>query len=537
MIPHSIRWRLPLSYMAIALLATVALSTMLIATLRLYFEQNEANYLYQNAHALGNRLVPLMTDQSQGERWKAQVDEFAFLLQTRIRILDPQRAVVVDSGIPDPSYIDLIISSEEAGTTTNEPYLVVKRQPFALPVDPIELPTPFVQPLVPGGNEQGAAPPQPPPAPFPSTNLLLGFVLGPEATRSGQRSDQEMITPIDDPHTGQILGFVQLLEGPAYGSELIERAALVIILASLVATAAAAAVGWFISRRMTRPIVNLTAATTAMAGGDLGIRAEAQRHDEIGVLAQAFNMMAQRIEETVTTLRRFVADAAHELNTPLTALRTHLELALDDASPAEQARFIGQARDDVDRLAQLANDLLDLSRIEAGSGDAAMTTLDVVQMCREVEELYSSAAEQKNVQLRFQVPDENVQLSGNSGQVRRALINVLENALKFTPPGGSVTLNLTADAEHAIVQIQDTGIGIPPDDLPHVFSRFHRARNSAAYPGSGLGLAIVKAIVLRHGGEISVQSDQQGTCCTLRWPRVLALPDAKFLQTAEQPML
>lgn len=528
--PHSIRWRLPLSYALIALLATLALSLMLIVTLQVYFRQNEATYLYQNAQALSRRLAPLLAADHEHDTLKSQIGGFAFLLQTRVRILDGQREVLVDSGLPDPLYIDLVMPDspgQEPGA--DAPYLIVKRQPAELGLSrdaQDALPAlPTVQlPDVPSDPQSGniglpPPPPAPPPAPLPSTNLLLGFVLGPEATRTGERSTQTVITPIVDPATEQTVGFVELSAGPAYGRELVQRAALVIVLASIVATAVAAVVGWSVSRRMTFPLLALTNATTSMAAGDLSIRANSDRNDEIGALAQSFNVMAHRIEEIVTTLRRFVADAAHELNTPLTALRTHLELALDDASPAEQAQFLEHARRDVERLEHLANDLLDLSRLEAGPSSHPAAPLDLVQVLCELEELYSSSAEQKNVLLSFQVPDERVSIRGDEGQVRRALINVLENALKFTPAGGLVHVSVDVAPHDVFVQVQDTGIGIPDADLPHVFSRFHRSRNSAAYPGSGLGLAIVKAIVVRHGGDISVQSNGQGTSFKFRWPR------------------
>jgi signal transduction histidine kinase len=428
-------------------------------------------------------------------------------------------------------YIDVVIpSSDQLQTDGSEPYLVVKRQPSRLPVEN-ELSVPAIPTVptapLPTAPDVGAGPPAPPPpppvpsAPLPSTDLLLGFVLGPEATRSDERSNRHTTTPVQDPRTNQTIGFVTLSEGPAYGRELVQLAAVVIVLASLLATAVAAVVGWWASRRMTTPLLDLTDVTSRMANGNLAIRANTKRKDEIGALALSFNIMAQRIEETVSTLRRFVADAAHELNTPLTALRTHLELALDDDT-AERVNFLRSAESDVDRLEQLANDLLDLSRIEDRSTHSAAPVVNLSQVIRELEELYVSRAEQKNVQLAIHLPRDDVFIRADTGQLRRALINVLDNAFKFTPSGGAIALDLTVDSGDVQVTVQDSGIGIPPDDLPHVFSRFHRARNTAAYPGSGLGLAIVKAIMLRHGGTISVQSDGNGTRFTFCWPQPIS---------------
>jgi two-component system sensor histidine kinase MprB len=248
-----------------------------------------------------------------------------------------------------------------------------------------------------------------------------------------------------------------------------------------------------------------------MAKGDLSARAHVDRQDELGALARSFNEMATRVEETVLALRRFVADAAHELHTPLTALRTNLELAPDDG-------FVKRARYQVERLEELTTGLLNLSRIEAEKRGQAPTPVVLNTVVQSVAELYASQAEQAGLAFELTVPESPIVVTGDDIQLREALGNMLDNAIKFTPESGSVAVSLSREENWATVRIRDTGIGIPTEDLPFIFNRFHRGRNAATYPGSGLGLAIVKAIVARYEGCIEAGNVAQGTQLVLRLP-------------------
>ncbi|MBU0705548.1 MAG: HAMP domain-containing histidine kinase, partial [Chloroflexi bacterium] len=272
-------------------------------------------------------------------------------------------------------------------------------------------------------------------------------------------------------------------------------------------------IGLLLSRGISRPLVELTAATRAMSAGDLNARVPVRRyyHGEARELAVAFNRMAGQVEETIVTLRRFVSDAAHEIHTPLTALRTNLELSPDD-------EFVQRAQAQVERLEMLAEGLLDLSRIEAGAPAEAHAPVALIPLVQETSELYASQAEQGGLTFDLALPETPVTVRGNEAQLQRALGNLLDNAIKFTPEGGAVSVGLWREGEWAALWVEDTGIGIPKDDLPHLFSRFHRGRNVAAYPGSGLGLAIVKAIVEGHGGTVAAENTAPGARFTLRLP-------------------
>jgi signal transduction histidine kinase len=174
----------------------------------------------------------------------------------------------------------------------------------------------------------------------------------------------------------------------------------------------------------------------------------------------------------------------------------------------------------VARLESLTRDLLDLSRLETGAGSGNFAPVALNALVQETSELYASRAEQMNLAFSLALPERAVTVQGHEAHLRRALGNLLDNALKFTPAGGAVKVGLRPASEDNWVElwIEDTGIGIPDGDVPQLFSRFHRGRNAAGYPGSGLGLAIVKAIVEGHGGQVMAVNTAQGACFRLRLP-------------------
>ena len=314
---------------------------------------------------------------------------------------------------------------------------------------------------------------------------------------------------------------MELSNGPAYGQAVLSSVAWGWAIASAVAVLLAAGTGWLISRRLSRPLLQLTEATTHMAEGDLSVRAAINRRDEVGQLAHAFNHMAQQVEATVHTLRHFVADAAHELHTPLTALTTNLELAADEADPA---LYIERAQQQAARLETLASDLLALSRLESGAEENGLEPVNLTRLVYEAGEPYASQAEQAGLTFSLNAANNSLTVLGREAQLRRALDNLLNNALKFTPAGGEVVLSLYASEGMGTISVQDTGIGILAADMPPLFNRFHRGRNTASYPGSGLGLAIVKAIADRHGGEVMVESDENGTHVLLKLSLIKSEP-------------
>jgi two-component system sensor histidine kinase MprB len=278
----------------------------------------------------------------------------------------------------------------------------------------------------------------------------------------------------------------------------------------------AAVAGWVASRQITAPLLALAKVTTHMAGGDLSARADVARDDELGLLARSFNEMAGQVERTVDTLRRFVADAAHALHTPLTALRTNLELTVAHGSVDARGELIAGAQAQVERLEMLANGLLELSRLETVATQQAWTFMNLAGLVRETSELHASRAEQAGIAFSLDLPTEPVIIAGVAVQLRHAISNLMDNAIKFTPEGGEIRVGLRREDEWVRLWVQDTGIGIPIEDMPRLFDRFHRGTNASAYPGNGLGLAIVKAVVTAHDGQVTAQSVEQGSRFTIQ---------------------
>ncbi len=552
MIPQSLRWRLPFSYAAIAAIATLALGLVLLTTLRNFYSRAEMNYLRNNAEAAGVMISRFATEPHIDEIIKEQLQTFSFLSQTRIQLLDDDKNVLQDTGLPNNNYLafdrranagrrtnDVTVpfsdyqidpdnwdvqtwvyaaptsgeSLSAATETVNrfriEIFSAVEDESLTIVEDHIILPTP----MGPFPEDQLLF--------FPARRTLFGFDLNDNSARRStvRRSSQAIELPL--PEQSSLTGYIRLSAGPAYGSEILDSVAQGWLVASMFAVVLAALVGFFISQRLTAPLLSLTTATTKMTAGDLSARAAIISRDEVGTLARSFNDMAIRLEETIVTLRRFVADAAHELHTPLTALRTNLELLTSEQRDQQQFTFVEAALAQVQRLESLTTDLLELSRLESISTISHHESMNLTQLIQETAERYASQAEQLGIDFQLDLPADTIFIRGDILQFRRALGNLLDNALKFTHPGGTVNLSLTRLISGNIeISVRDTGIGIPPDELPQLFSRFHRGRNAAAYPGSGLGLAIVKAIVDAHNGTITAHSLANGTHFTLQIPAI-----------------
>ena len=274
-----------------------------------------------------------------------------------------------------------------------------------------------------------------------------------------------------------------------------------------------------------RPLVEMERASQRIAAGALSLRlTEPAARDEIGRLARAFNSMVARLEGAFARQKRFVADVSHELRTPLTGLGGSLEiLLLGAAHDDEEAthRLMSGMYAEVERMQRLVADLLALTRLDEGRLKPRLTTVEVAPLLVDICTQMQSQVHGQS--LTYQVPPGLPALRGDADQLRRVLLNIVENALKFTPPGGRVELRgANEQQEWVTLEIQDTGAGIPPEALPHVFERFYRAdpsrtRQSWRMGGSGLGLALARELVEAHGGTITISSSVgQGTTVTLR---------------------
>lgn len=508
--PHSIRWRLPFSYAGIALLAAVALGGVLLFTLQQHYNQLEREYLDASAASVAHSAERLYQDRDtlSDDVFQSSANIYAFLVKARVRLLNADRQIIADSGtLSDQDLISVDVrrpgfaaegAKPEPAGAGFETYLSIQPGMGGLEG----------QPLV--GLEDT------PPyrfrfAPDAVDRLLAGFISG------GSRTDLSVTLPLFGADN-ELLGYLELSESPAFGADIIKDVAERAIVAGIVAVLLAALAGWVASRQISRPVLALAETTQQMAEGDLSVRVELKRCDEFGLLARTFNAMAERVENTVLTLQRFVADAAHEINTPITALHTNLELAASGGRFDDFRADIARAQVELARLETLARELLTLSRLEARSPERIRASVDLVALARQVVENHASRAEQGEIALALHTPDAPLIIQANERQIARMVDNLLDNALKFTPAGGTVTLEVRALPGGVELSIVDTGIGIPAEDLPKLFGRFHRGRNVGAYPGHGLGLAISQAIVEDHGGRITVESDGTGTQVVVRLP-------------------
>ena len=507
---NSIRWRLPVSYAVIALLAALLLGSVMLLVLRNYYADQEREYLYGNATALQPLIEQILQSDLPEASVQDQIKGLAFLSQTQIRLFDTNGHTLADSGVPDSKQVVAVsggvpvagnvMFSVPANPPENQGPILIYRNDEKLPLPQI---VPYEKQVQPGK----------------SADIILsvnaspygyGFVARSKSDLT-RRSSQSVSVLLMAPD-GNKLGLLEFSNGPGYGADVINSVTSTWLFASVISIVIAALVGWIMSRRVTRPVLALEQATQQMEQGNLAVRVNLQneRQQEFLSLANSFNGMAEQVEQTVSTLREFVADAAHELHTPLTALQTNLELARDEDDPASRVHYLVRAQEQSQRLEALVKSLLDLSRIEAAESKFNLTPVDYSQLIREVCEQFASRAEQTEHEFEIVSLEENVSVLGISEQLRQVIINLLENALKFTPRQGGISVAFENVQGEARLTIADSGIGIPTEDLPHLFERFHRGKNASNYAGNGLGLAIVKAIVTAHHGNVSVRSATGG---------------------------
>ncbi|MBI5652399.1 MAG: HAMP domain-containing protein [Chloroflexi bacterium] len=294
-----------------------------------------------------------------------------------------------------------------------------------------------------------------------------------------------------------------------------------IIGASLLAVFATIIVSLWFAFVLTHPITQLTRAASALARGDLNRRVVVDGPEELRDLARSFNGMAERISKVMNDQRAFVANAAHELRTPLTNIRLRVEMlrdgAKDDPSVADQ--FLADIEGETARLATLVDELLDLSRIETGLLAPRREPVALQTLARQIADEWIPRAAKANVRIALDAPANLPAVNVDPDHIRRVLINLIDNALKFTPANGAIEIRLARTHSSAgefpgvgdwiVMTVRDTGVGIAAEDLPLIFERFYRGdkARTRATGGTGLGLAIVKSIIDAHAGQLHATSE------------------------------
>ena len=269
--------------------------------------------------------------------------------------------------------------------------------------------------------------------------------------------------------------------------------------------------GWLLARGSLRPIKRITATAQQISVTNLDADVPTTGSgDELDQLAATLNRMLERIRTSVGRIRRFNADAAHELRTPLAAIRSQIEVTLEKArSHEEYERVLGQLLDEVDRLAAGADAMLRLAQSEAGLDPEMSAELDVGGLLSDVVDFFDPLAAEADIKLELHVDAGVASVLGDAGWLHQLFANLVHNAIKFTPAGGSVSVAAKAgrDTEGVVVEVHDTGVGIQPDRLQGIFERFSKEDASRSEEGFGLGLSLAREIARAHGGSIAVESE------------------------------
>jgi signal transduction histidine kinase len=481
-LPRTFQGRLSLAFVAVFAIAVGIVSVLTVFVLDSDLRQQEQTNLEARARAVA-AVVQIRAEAATGD--------------------DPANSTVVSAdNVLNPGAV-AVFSTSELGNYANQVALADLRLRFGLGYEtatgsvfePANGPSTFSAPLtVPPGRGQARD----------QISYLEVFKV---ADASGVRPTWYLEVSLSAPYTTRqstiaaVVGFLALT---SLGAML-----LAIVVASVLA------------RRFTTPLRRLTEAARALAEGDLARRVPADRArtgaTEITELSRQFNAMAAQVEETMDVIRRdrdtgreFLADVSHELRTPLAALRTFNELLQEKAGSdaAARAEFLESSAQQIERLDWLAQNLLELSKLDSGLVRLDLRPDDLRATVESAVEQAEAAAERRGVKLTREFPETPLVVRHDPQRLGQVVSNLVGNALKFTPRGGSVVVTLGEYRRGARIQVIDTGVGIDPTELPHIFERFYRgARASEARSsGSGLGLAIVRSVVEMHGGRVMVES-------------------------------
>lgn len=377
------------------------------------------------------------------------------------------------------------------------------------------------------GNNGGRGSNNPPP-PFANRFLLVDGEQIVRVPAGGYLP--EMPLPPDGPTNGkniqigtEIVGVVYEVDGPPPRNDdeeqYILRTNLALRNATVGATVTALVLGLLLARGLMRPLRELTTATRALTRGEwqsVPVRSQ----DELGELTTAFNQMSEELARANQLRRQMTADIAHDLRTPLTVLSGYVESLRDGVLQPTPARF-EVMYDEVRHLTHLVEDLRTLSLVDAGELSLNRQSTRPQAILERTVQAFEHPAGQQDVGLSMTAPDDLPLVSVDGERMVQVLGNLVSNALRFTPAGGQIALSARQEKQHILFTVQDSGAGIPPEKLPHIFERFFRGDSSRAQQSdeSGLGLAIARSLVEAHQGTISAQSELgQGTAFLIRLP-------------------
>lgn len=321
---------------------------------------------------------------------------------------------------------------------------------------------------------------------------------------------------------GKLISVLQVGGSLQQVEEVLARLRFTLLLILPAALVLALAGGWFLADEALHPVDAMAQVARQISAGDLSRRVPVRpRQDELSRLAETFNMMIGQIEGSIQQIRQFSADASHELRTPLTILKGEVEIALRQAQTVEEFKqTLVSSLEEIDRMSRIVEDLFLLSKGDLGEERLEMEPVELASLMKDTVLQLELFAKGKKVALVLERTDESAVI-GDIYRLRELFLNLIENAIRYTPAEGRVAISVFSDRGEAVILISDTGIGIPKEELPRIFDRFYRSEQArAVHPkGSGLGLSICRWIVLSHHGKIEVESEPgRGTAFTLRFP-------------------
>ncbi len=289
-----------------------------------------------------------------------------------------------------------------------------------------------------------------------------------------------------------------------------------VLLSALVAVILAFLAVSYITNRMSKPIAEMNNTVKRFSKGEFEARVAVTGSDEVGQLGESFNEMADEINALEQSRRSFVANVSHELRSPLTSMRGFLEAMQDGTVPAyEQGKYLEIVIGECRRMTGMVNDLLDLARIESGAYELKIEPFDINELLIRTLLTFEARVNAQRIDVVMDFESGRTLVEGDASQIAQVIRNLVDNAVKFSPPGGKLTLGVKAQKGLAVVSVRDEGEGIRDEDLPYVFDRFFKGEKAHTPAGSssGLGLSIVKRIVGQHGQEVFVESAPgKGTC-------------------------
>jgi signal transduction histidine kinase len=529
---HSIRWRLIGSYVLLAVVTVSVVGILSVEIVRRYAHQREMADIQANAQVIASQAAPYFWPGIDQRSLNQLAQSASFLGNLRVRFMDAGGDVLADSGMPD-------LDSEMVWVAPPEGHDL-------LPGSQAEWLNMMMLPQKNRDEEYGQALLESLPAGSSLTiirryytpwgmrlsfqNIQSSNENNPKSTLNSQnftttRSDVVITEPVGDP--AQPVGYVELSAPPNLAEDALDATRHALLLAGIGAALLAALLGSGISQRLASPLKNLNETTRQMGAGDLSIRAEIHSKDEIGELARQFNQMAdqlqtnfQQLESERDALRRFIADASHELRTPITALKNFITLLQGPAAadPAAQTEFLQESQAQVNRLEWITQNLLDLSRTDAGLVELEMSEQDLQELLVAAAAPFRLTAAGRNIDLVLNLPEEPLRLTCDRARIELVIGNLLDNAIRYCPAGSTVHLSAIQTDQTVQIYMEDDGPGIDPEDLPHIFERFYRGRH-ANEGGSGLGLSIVASLVQAQGGTVRVENiSSEGARFILEWP-------------------